>query len=110
MAGLERTNTKAFFDAGRDIYRRELLEPSKRFVVALAAALRPTIGDGVRAEPRAGGSLVRINADLRFNPDQPPYRPHLDMALWVGDAGLRTGPALLVRLTPAEVHLAPARS
>jgi uncharacterized protein (TIGR02453 family) len=105
LAGLERTNTKAFFDAGRDIYRRELLEPSKRFVVALAAALRLTIGDGLRAEPRVGGSLFRINTDLRFNPDQPPYKPHLDMALWVSDAGPRTDPALLVRLTPAEVHL-----
>ncbi|WP_433611397.1 DUF2461 family protein [Dactylosporangium sp. CA-139114] len=104
LAGLADTNTRTYFDAGRDAYRRELLEPSKAFVTALADTLRPRI-DGLRVDPRVGGSLFRIANDVRFNRDQPPYKPHVDMALWVGDAGPRTDPALLIRLTPEEVHL-----
>ncbi|MEV6304502.1 DUF2461 family protein [Actinoplanes sp. NPDC051861] len=104
LAGLERDNSKAFFDAGREVYRRELAEPAEAYVTELGARLRERV-PGLRAEPRIGGSLFRIANDLRFAPDRPPYRPHLDFAFWQGPHGPRTDPALLVRITPAEVHL-----
>lgn len=40
LAGLELDNSKEFFDAHRDVYRRDLLEPSKALVVALGERLR----------------------------------------------------------------------
>jgi uncharacterized protein (TIGR02453 family) len=105
LAGLARDNTKGFFDTHRAVYRRDLLEPAKAFVVALGAVLQHRVSAGLRADPRVGGSLFRIANDLRFAPDQPPYKPHLDFAFWQGPNGPRRDPALIVRITPADIHL-----
>ncbi|PZF91252.1 DUF2461 family protein [Micromonospora deserti] len=86
-------------------YQQQLLEPSKAFVVALGAALRQRVSPQLRAEPRIGGSLFRIANDLRFAKDKPPYKPHLDFAFWQGDAGPRSDPSLILRITPTQIHL-----
>jgi uncharacterized protein (DUF2461 family) len=82
-----------------------LLEPAKAFVVALGAVLQQRVSAGLRADPRVGGSLFPIANDLRFARDQPPYKPHLDFAFWQGPTGPRHDPALIVRITPAGIHL-----
>ena len=105
LAGLARDNTKGFFDAHRAVYRNELLEPAKAFVVTLGAVLRRRAAVGLQADPRVGGSLFRIANDLRFARDQPPYKPHLDVAFWEGPTGPRRDPALIVRITPTDIHL-----
>jgi uncharacterized protein (TIGR02453 family) len=105
LAALARDNTKAFFDAHRAVYRQELLEPAKAFVVALGGLLRQRVSAGLRADPRVGGSLFRIANDLRFARNQPPYKPHLDFAFWEGDTGPRRDPALILRVTPTDIHL-----
>ncbi len=105
LAGLERDNSKRFFDAHREVYRRDLLDPSKALVVALGETLRKRISGELKAEPRVGGSLFRIANDLRFAKDKPPYKAHLDFSFWQGPHGPRTDPSLLLRITPAEIHL-----
>jgi uncharacterized protein (TIGR02453 family) len=105
LANLAATNTKAFFDAHRGTYRRELLEPSKAFVVALGHQLRQRVSPRLAAEPRVGASMFRITNDLRFSRGKPPYKTYLDFAFWQGEGGPRTDPALIVRITPEEVHL-----
>jgi uncharacterized protein (TIGR02453 family) len=105
LAALERDNTKRCFDANHPVYRRELLEPAKAFVTALGPLLVQQVSAGLRAEPRAGGSLFRIANDRRFAKDKPPYKPHLDMAFWQGGSGPRSDPSLILRITPAEIHL-----
>lgn len=105
LAGLEDDNTKAYFDAHRDVYRRKLLEPAKAFVMALGDLLAARVSTTVRAEPRVGGSMFRIANDLRFSPGRPPYKTHLDFAFWDGDRGPRTDPALIIRLAPTYVVL-----
>jgi uncharacterized protein (TIGR02453 family) len=105
LTGLERDNTKRYFDAHRRTYQQQLLEPSKTFVVTLGAELRHRVSDQLQAEPRIGGSLFRIANDLRFANDKPPYKPHLDLAFWQGDRGPRTDPSLILRITPTEIHL-----
>src|SRR5689334_22007736 len=54
LADLARNNTKAFFDAHRAVYRSELLEPAKAFVVALGAVLQQQVSAGLHADPRVG--------------------------------------------------------
>jgi uncharacterized protein (TIGR02453 family) len=105
LATLERDNTKRCFDAHHAVYQQELLEPSKAFVAALGQRLRRRVSAGLRAEPRVGGSLFRVANDLRFAPDKPPYKPHLDIAFWQGPTGPRLDPALILRIAAAEVHL-----
>jgi hypothetical protein len=105
---LERDNTKRYFDAHRRTYQSLLFEPSKAFVDALGAALQQRVAEGLRAEPRIGGSLFWIANDLRFAKDKPPYKPHLDFAFWEGRAGPRRDPALILRIAPAGIHLGAA--
>lgn len=105
LAGLQRDNSRTYFDAHRDVYRRELLEPSKLLVTDLGERLRAQISTGLQAEPRVGGSLFRIANDLRFGRGKPPYKAYLDLAFWEGDSGPRSDPSLILRITPTEVHL-----
>jgi uncharacterized protein (TIGR02453 family) len=105
LAALERDNSKRCFDAHHAVYRRELLEPGKAFVTDLGDRLRTRVSAGLRAEPRVGGSLFRLANDLRFAPDRPPYKPHLDIAFWEGPNGPRVDPALILRIAPAVIHL-----
>jgi uncharacterized protein (TIGR02453 family) len=105
LAELEHRNSKEFFDAHREVYRRELFEPSKAFVVALDHRVSARISSGLRAEPRVGGSLFRINHDRRFAPGKPPYKPYVDIIFWEGPPPARANPALILRLSATTVEL-----
>ncbi len=73
---LRRNNRKEWFEANRDRYEEDVLEPSKAFVLAFRPHLRD-ISAHFRAEPRVrGGSLFRIHANLRFRPGGDPYKEH----------------------------------
>ncbi len=71
---LRQNNQKSWFEANRDRYEEDVVEPCKVFVLAMRPHLRE-ISRHFQAEPRIrGGSLFRIHANLRFNPDRPPYK------------------------------------
>jgi uncharacterized protein (TIGR02453 family) len=105
LAGLAEDNSRAYFDAHRDVYEGALLAPAKAFVVALGEELRAGVAPGLRAEPRVNGSILRINRDTRFTSDKRPYKEHLDFWFWEGDGPSRAYPGLFLRLRPAAVGL-----
>ena len=105
LAGLAADNTREYVDAHRADYESALLLPAKAFVVALGEELRARVSPGIRAEPRVNGSILRINRDTRFSSDKRPYKEHLDMWFWEGDAPSRERPGYSVRLKPATVAL-----
>lgn len=72
LKALEANNTKAFFDAHRADYEREILTPLRELVTI--------------AEPRYGqGRVMWQHRDLRFSRDKTPYRTTASM--WAGGAG-----------------------
>jgi uncharacterized protein (TIGR02453 family) len=103
LTELDADNTKAFFDANRRRYDDAIAGPSKTLVESLAVALPDRIGLDVRAEPRVGRSLFRINRDTRFAADKTPYKTHLDFLFWVGDGPPRARPAFIMRITANRV-------
>ena len=105
LADLATENTREFFDAHRETYESALLEPAKAFVIALGEQLQARVSPGIRAEPRVNGSILRITRDTRFTTDKRPYKDHLDIWFWEGDAPSRERPGLSVRLRPATVVL-----
>jgi uncharacterized protein (TIGR02453 family) len=105
LAGLAEDNTRAYFDAHRDVYESALLQPAKAFVVALGDELHARVSPGLHAEPRVNGSILRINRDTRFSADKRPYKEHLDLWFWEGDGPSREHPGLFVRLRPGAVVL-----
>lgn len=101
LAGLREHNERAWFDAHRRAYERDLVEPAKEFVRAAAPVLE-RLAPGVRAEPRVLGSIFRINRDIRFSPDKRPYKDHLDLWFWHGERA-QAASGLFLRLSPDEV-------
>jgi len=97
MRDLGRHNDKEWFQAHRSAYEDDLLEPSMAFIEAIGPLLAK-FSSGVRAEPKVGGSMMRINRDIRFSKDKRPYKDHLDMTFKVG--AVKTSPGYWFRLTP----------
>lgn len=70
---LKRNNRREWFQANRDAYEHEVLEPLKLLVeevdVRLAGFAPEFIGDPKR-------SIFRIHRDVRFSRDKSPYKTH----------------------------------
>ncbi len=77
LHGLKKHNNKAWFEAHRDEYERQLRGPSKALAYAMGAFFRehkmPIIGN-------AKTSLFRINRDIRFSKDKSPYKTHVGLS------------------------------
>jgi uncharacterized protein (TIGR02453 family) len=98
---LGRNNSRDWFHAHRDQYETVLLEPARDFVEAMGEKLGPEFN----ADPRVGGSIMRIARDTRFSRDKRPYKDHLDLWFWHGAGPSRERPGLWFRLTPNELIL-----
>jgi uncharacterized protein (TIGR02453 family) len=96
---------KAWFDANRATYQREVVVPSKAFVTDLGQALVDQISPRIVAQPKANGSISPINNDVRFARDKPPYKNHLLFRFWEGP-DKKTAPTLFVRISEADVWFA----
>jgi uncharacterized protein (TIGR02453 family) len=71
---LRANNNRQWFQANRDRYEEFVKEPCLAFIADAAPHLRK-ISRNLIAEPRAsGGSLFRINRDVRFSKDKSPYK------------------------------------
>lgn len=103
LADLKANNSKTWFDANRNRYEAEFLDPAKDLVVALAphvTALDPPH----RAEPKVNGSIRRLNRDVRFSKDKTPYDPRLHLIFWTGDHPNRS-PGLHLVLHPDHLGM-----
>ncbi len=85
FARLQEDNTKAFFDANRDIYVREIRQP----IESLLAEAEATYG---------AGRVMRPNRDVRFSAKKEPYNTNASM--WAGTVG---GVYLSLTMTGLEV-------
>jgi uncharacterized protein (TIGR02453 family) len=103
MEELRVHNNKAWFDDHRGDYEDFYLEPAKAFIDDAGRSLRK-IAPAIRAEPRVGGSMFRINRDVRFSSDKRPYKDHLDFWFWEGDRKLATS-GFFLRLQPERVFV-----
>lgn len=72
--GLEADNSKAYWEAHREVYERAVRAP----VLALLAELEPEVGRG---------KLFRPNRDVRFSADKSPYKTHAGAVVQDDDAG-----------------------
>ena len=76
LRDLDANNDKAWFEANRERYHRDVRDPLVRFIADFAPRLRQVSPHFV-ADPRpVGGSLFRIHRDVRFSKDKRPYKTH----------------------------------
>jgi uncharacterized protein (TIGR02453 family) len=104
LAGLAQDNSRAWFEAHRDLYEAGYLAAGAAFVGAMGPRLRE-ISPGVQWEPKVGGSLMRIFRDTRFSKDKRPYKDHLDHWFWHGARKGWDAPGFYMRITPERIWI-----
>ncbi|MHB8902712.1 MAG: DUF2461 domain-containing protein [Thermoguttaceae bacterium] len=70
-------NNRPWFQANKDRYEREVLEPCLAFIRAFQPRLKKISGHFVASDRRVGGSLIRIYRDTRFARDSEPYKTNV---------------------------------
>lgn len=83
LVGLALHNDRGWFAEHRAEYDSHVLGPMRAFVVEAGKLLRPKVPKLV-ADPRVGGSLMRIARDTRFAADKSPYKTWAAARLWDG--------------------------
>lgn len=81
--GLERNNSKTWFDTHRADYHTHVLEPLVALVAGFGAAMDRKLPQ-LRYDPRVNGSIFRINRDTRFSKNKLPYKTHAGALWWLG--------------------------
>lgn len=104
LGELEQNNNKAWFDQNRKRYEEVMLGPAKSFVAAMQPLLA-TIEPSIRAEPKVGGSILRVARDTRFSTDKAPYKTHLDMMFWQGAGRNKEAPCFFMRISARDLAL-----
>jgi len=79
LSGLIENNNKPWFDEHRREYEAEVLGPVKCFVSELGPIVH-MLNEDFETEPRVGRTISRINNDIRFHKNRPPYRPFIYVA------------------------------
>jgi len=77
---LARNNHKPWMDANRDRYEQHVVAPFRALLEALTPAAL-AIDPRFDLSGRTGVNFSRINRDIRFRPDTPPYHTHYYLTL-----------------------------
>jgi uncharacterized protein (TIGR02453 family) len=101
---LEANNSQAWFDAHRQLFRDLLVEPAVDLVIEIGPLLRSRVSPGMRAEPRVGGSILRMRHDARYTRARP-FRTHLELWFWEGRGPSHQHPGFFIRLGADELVL-----
>ncbi len=105
LMDLERHNHRTWFQQNKDRYESELREPALAFIEGFAPALHK-ISPHFRADARkVGGSLFRINRDVRFSHDKRPYKTHTGIQFRHEQGKDVHCPGYYVHLAPQECFL-----
>lgn len=86
--GLQRNNTKVWFEANRDVYEREVKQPLAVLVEEVDARLGEVAPEIVGNTKR---SVFRIHRDIRFSKDKSPYKTNAACWFYHRDAGHGVG-------------------
>lgn len=103
LRDLQANNQRGWFEANRQRYETQWLEPAKAYVESMADWMQ-RLDPPHKAEARVNGSIRRINRDVRFSKDKSPYDPRLHLVFWTGDHPNRS-PGIHVVLHPDRLGL-----
>jgi len=90
LRDLARSNEKAWFEANREVYEREVREPMRRLVETLDAKLG-SIAPEIVGDPKR--SMFRLHRDIRFSRNKSPYKTNAGAWFYHGNAGRKVGRA-----------------
>ena len=106
LRGLARHNERAWFLAHKAEYESAVREPFQHLLGDLQPALAAISGH-YRADPKAvGGSLFRIQRDIRYSSDKSPYKSWQGVRLFHARSRQAEAPSFYLHLQPGECFLA----
>jgi uncharacterized protein (TIGR02453 family) len=102
LADLKKNNNRDWFNDHKSIYKNDLIEPAKGFIVALGSMLKG-LHPGINFDTRTNGSgsMFRIYRDVRFSKDKSPYKTHLGIVFWLGPGKKKESPGFYVGIDPS---------
>lgn len=106
LQDLEVHNEKRWFDANRSRYDADVREPMRRFITDLQGPLK-ALSPHVVADPRGnGGSMFRINRDIRFSADKSPYKTNTGAQFRHEDGKDAHAPGFYLHIEPGNAGIA----
>jgi uncharacterized protein (TIGR02453 family) len=101
LRDLAEHNHRDWFEAHREAWDARIVPAMLEWCAALTERLRDVMPALVFV-PRVGGSLYRLNRDIRFSRDKRPYKTHVAALLWEGGER-HDAPGVYLHVSPQEV-------
>ena len=101
LAQLALNNDRDWFEAHRAAWDERIVPAMLAWCSALHDRLRDVM-PRLQFVPRVGGSLYRLNRDIRFSRDKRPYKTHCAALLWEGGEK-HSCPGVYLHVSPEEV-------
>jgi uncharacterized protein (TIGR02453 family) len=99
-------NDRDWFHANKDRYEENVRQPALRFIADFGNHVH-RISPHLRVDPRPhGGSLFRIQRDIRFSKDKSPYKTHAAIQFRHEAGKDAHAPGLYLHLEPGNCGLA----
>jgi uncharacterized protein (TIGR02453 family) len=100
LAELSLRNERAWFEANKARYERDVREPARAFIRAMGPRLGALSPHFTADDRKVGGSLMRVHRDTRFSKDKAPYKTNVGIQ-FRHDAGKDVhAPGLYVHIAP----------
>lgn len=104
LEDLSINNNKPWFEEHKKEYEKNVVKPSKDFVVAMGKLLKEIV-PAIHADPRTNKSLFRIYRDTRFSKDKSPYKTHLGIFFWEGERKKMECSGFYFHIEPGKLFL-----
>ena len=101
LRGLAQHNERDWFEEHRSTWDDQIVPSMLDWCGTLAGRLRDVM-PGLVFVPRVGGSLYRLNRDIRFSRDKRPYKTHVAALLWEGGER-HDAPGVYLHVDPQDV-------
>ena len=102
LRDLDAHNDRDWFEAHRAAWDDGIVPAMMAWCSELQARLRDLMPK-LTFVPRVGGSLYRLNRDVRFSKDKRPYETHVAALMWEGAAEKQEAPGVYLHVSPSEV-------
>ncbi len=102
---LKAHNNRDWFLANKDRYEEHVREPAREFVRLMAPKLARISPHLVASDKKVGGSLMRINRDVRFSADKSPYKTNVGISFRHEEGKDVHAPGYYVHLEPGSLFL-----
>lgn len=95
---LKKNNNKEWFAENRHIYDTIVIPQAKEYIIDMGQKLKTIVPD-INYAPKIDGSIFRIHKDARINKGKAPFKTHLGIIFWTGNARLEN-PCFYLHIEP----------